>query len=77
MNIYTPKDHSAAIKQLVVGHDYGSIFGLDKDKGQHMIYNGDISWTAKNGDSERTLNAGTQTKRAIDYINKPSIMMGV
>jgi hypothetical protein len=62
-------------KQLIIGHDYAEIFGLDPDKGQHMIYNGGISWTAKktlkSGEiQEMTRDSELTTDNALAYINQ-------
>jgi len=63
-------------KELEIGKDYGSIFGLDSKKGQQMIYNGGISWTAKQGDKEMTKDSQSTTDNALTYINQPTIKMG-
>lgn len=64
-------------KELVVGKDYGSIFGLDADKGQKMVYNGGISWTAIQGDRRMTKDSQETTNNALAYINRPSHGTGI
>ena len=62
-------------KELVVGKNYGEIFGISKDKGQ-MIYNGGISWTAVQGDRQMVKESESTTKSALEYINRPSYKVG-
>lgn len=62
-------------KELKVGKNYGEIFGVDPQKGQ-MIYNGGISWTAKQGDKEMTKDSQSTTDNALAYINQPTVKMG-
>ena len=63
-------------KQLEIGKDYGFVFGLNPEKGQHMIYNGGNSWTAKEGDREMTKeNAVETSEKVFTYINH-SVTMG-
>jgi hypothetical protein len=63
------------MKNLEIGKNYGDIFGLDEQKGQKMIYNGGISWTAINGDKQFTKDSQETTDNAIKYINQPSYGM--
>lgn len=63
-------------KKLEIGKDYGSIFGLKKEEGQKMIYNGGISWTAIQGEQQMTKDSQATTDNALNYINSPSIKMG-
>jgi len=64
-------------KTLEIGTDYGFVFGLDaKNKNQHMIYNGADSWTAKEGSRERTADSAGTTAKVLEYINRPTVMMG-
>lgn len=55
-------------KDLVIGKDYGPIFGLDAKKGQNMIYNGGISWTAINGDIKMTDESEETTDEVINHL---------
>lgn len=64
-------------KDLVIGKDYGSIFGLDADKGQKMVYNGGISWTAIQGGQQMTKDSQQTTDNALEYINRPSYGTGI
>jgi hypothetical protein len=75
---YTPKEYRGDIKYLEIGVNYASIFGLDADKANKMIYNGGMSWTAINGltNASKTLDSQKTTECAINYINRPSISMG-
>jgi hypothetical protein len=62
-------------KQLETGKDYGFVFGLDSEKGKSMIYNGDNSWTAKDGDREMTKeNAIETSEKVLAYINSGHTM---
>jgi len=64
-------------KKLETGKDYGFVFGLDDEKGQHMIYNGGNSWTAKEGEREMTKeNAVETSEKVLAYINHPATTMG-
>ena len=62
-------------EDLKVGVDYGSIFGLEKNKKQQLIYKGGDKWLAINGDKEKEMVSSDTTKKAIAYINKPTINM--
>ncbi len=62
-------------KQLEIGKDYGFVFGLDSEKGKAMIYNGNNSWTAKDGDREMTKENATETsEKVLTYINSGHTM---
>ena len=63
-------------KELEIGKDYYSIFGQDQSGKKQMIYNGGISWTAKDGDRTMTMDSQKQTDSALEYINRPSVNMG-
>ena len=64
------------MKILTIGTDYGTVFGFDKTKNQHMIYNGGDNWTAQNGAISKTADSVGTTTKVLDYINKPSYHMG-
>lgn len=64
------------MKELEINKDYGSIFGFDSEKGQHMIYLGGSMWKGVSSKGEKTVTSEAQTKRALDYINKPTVIMG-
>lgn len=64
------------MKNLVVGTDYYSIFGSDQSGKKKMVYNGDISWTATDGERTMTMDSKKQTDSALEYINRPSVNMG-
>lgn len=63
--------------ELVVGKDYGDIFGLDARKGHKMIYNGGISWTAIKGDQQMAKDSQQTTDNALEYINRPTYKVGI
>ena len=63
-------------KGLVVGKNYGGIFGLDENKGK-MVYNGGISWTAIQGDRQMTEDCQETTTEALEYVNRPSHGTGI
>jgi hypothetical protein len=54
--------------KLVVGKDYGIIFGLDANHNQHMIYNGNDSWTAINGELQQTDNSPETTTEIVNHL---------
>lgn len=60
-----------ANKDLVIGKDYGLIFGLDSSKDQHMIYNGGNSWTAINGELQQT---GDSPETTTEIVNRLYMM---
>jgi hypothetical protein len=62
--------------KLIIGKDYYQIFGSNEPGKKQMIYNGGISWTAKDGDKEMTMDSQKQTDNALEYINRPSVTMG-
>lgn len=64
------------MKDLVIGKDYGAIFGLDAKNGNKMIYNGGINWTAIKGEKTMTMDSKGTTDNAVEYVSKPSTMMG-
>jgi hypothetical protein len=64
------------MKQLVVGKDYGCIFGLSENSGKKIIYNGGISWTAIDGERTMTKDSQKTTDNALEYINRPSYHVG-
>lgn len=64
------------MKELIVGKDYYDIFGSDQSGNKKLIYNGGISWTAKNGEQIMTVESQKQTDAALEYINRASINMG-
>ena len=53
--------------KLEIGHDYGAIFGLKKENGQKLIYNGGISWTGIQGDQEKTMDSEDTTLKVLAY----------
>ena len=57
------------VTELTVGHNYADVFGLDREK-QAMIYNGGISWTAKETDREMTIDCQKTTDKVLTYMNK-------
>ena len=61
-------------KELEVGKDYGKMFGL-KD-GQHMVYNGNISWTATEGAKTMTMDSQKMTDDITKRINQTATIMG-
>lgn len=64
------------MKELEIGKDYGFVFGLGKEKAQAIIYNGGNSWTMREGDREQTIESAATTKKAVEYINRSTIIMG-
>jgi len=62
--------------ELEINKDYAGIFGLDTDKGQHMIYLGGIKWEMREGDRMQQVESQGTTDKAMAYVNQPSISMG-
>ena len=64
-------------KTLEIGTNYGSCFGFEKEKGQQLIYQGGDTWLAINGETQKEVDSKDTTKKALEYINRPSIHMGM
>jgi hypothetical protein len=64
------------MKTLEINSNYGGVFGLNTAKGQQMIYKGGDTWTMREGDREKTIESPDTTKKALAYINQPTIHMG-
>lgn len=62
--------------ELEIGHDYGFVFGLDTKKDQHMVYDGGNTWTAREGERARQMDSPGTTAKVLEYINRPTILMG-
>lgn len=62
-------------KQLEIGKNYGFVFGLDEKKGQIVFLGGD-SWKAIKPGMEKVMESADTTKKAIEYINRPTVHMG-
>jgi hypothetical protein len=62
---------------LIVGHDYGSIFGIPEGAGT-MTYLGGDKWHAvkSSGEAHKADSVGT-TDKAIEYVNRPSYGTGL
>jgi hypothetical protein len=69
MNFTAIMNQPIAASELIIGHNYADVFGLDKEK-KAMIYNGGISWTAKDSDREMTTDCQKTTDSVLKYINK-------
>lgn len=63
-------------KELEIGKDYYSIFGNDESGTKKLIYNGENSWTAIDGERTMTQVNQKMTEKALEYINQPSYSMG-
>lgn len=62
-------------KALEVGRNYREIFALPE--GFAMIFEGNDTWTARKPSGESmTRTSAAQTAKALEYINRPSTMMG-
>lgn len=64
------------MNKLEIGTNYADIFGLNPEK-QSMTYNGGISWTAKEGEKEMTMDSQETTDNAIAYINQSGASTGL
>jgi len=58
----------AKMDKLIIGKDYGFVYGLDKNKGQKIIYNGGVSWTAINGNLKETIECQETTSKMIEEL---------
>jgi len=63
-------------KQLIIGDDYGTIFGLDPKKGQHIVYLGGVRFRLAQGVREAERESQDTYEKILEYINQPSIHMG-
>ena len=68
-------------KQLEIGKDYRFAFvggGSEATKrGEKMIYKGEDAWEATNEKGQTmTATSPKMTASAIEYINRPSVIMG-
>lgn len=63
-------------EQLEIGHDYGSIFGLDKSKGQQAIYLGGNKWRLCKPGEERVVESEGTTRNAIKYVSFAPVHCG-
>lgn len=63
-------------KNLVVGDNYGDCFGFDPKDGKQLIYLGGDNWRGVNGEKTIEKTSEKMTANALEYINRPSIMMG-
>lgn len=61
------------MKSLIIGKNYGGVFGLDSNKGKKMIYNGGDNWIGINGDKTQSLVSPQTTQKVLEYINRPSV----
>lgn len=64
-------------KQLEIGKDYGAIFGLDASKGSTLVYLGGDKWQATKPGATKELTSPGTTAKAVEYINRPAIRMGM
>lgn len=64
-------------KQPEIGKDYGAIFGLESDKSCTLVYIGGDKWRATKPGATKELTSPGTTAKVIEYINRPSIHMGV
>jgi len=62
-------------KQLVIGDDYGPICGLDKSKGQRLIYLGGDKWRAEKPGAVKEVESQETTANTLAYIRKPTVHM--
>ena len=65
------------MKNLEVNKDYGYVWGLDAEKGMHMIYLGGIKFRAeKPGAVQESESQGTYDQ-VMAYVNSPTVHMGM
>jgi hypothetical protein len=58
------------MNKLITGHDYGEVFGLTKESGKKMIYNGGDSWTGLLADGTgQTMDSPATTAKVVAYIS--------
>jgi hypothetical protein len=63
-------------KQLIVGTDYGSVFGFTANSGKQMIYLGADLWQAVKDDKTMQSVSPATTAKVLEYINRPTVSMG-
>lgn len=64
------------MKTLEIGKNYGSVFGLNAEKGQKAIYLGGNLWRAEKPGASAERESEDMTEAALEYINRPSVFMG-
>lgn len=64
-------------EQLKINVNYGSVFGLDEQKNQMLIYMGGVSFKAVSGDREKIFDSQDSYDKIMAHINSPSIHMGM
>ena len=64
-----------AMKELTIGDNYGSIFGLDAAKCQKMIYLGGSKWRAEKPGLAKEMDSPDTSAKALAYINGPVVHM--
>jgi hypothetical protein len=64
-------------KELEIGKDYYSIFGQDQSGKKQMIYNGGISWTAKDGDRTMTMDSKNKLTARSNTLIGQALIWGV
>ena len=70
MNLTTMMNQQKVkVTELTVGNNYADVFGLDGEK-KAMIYNGGISWTAKEAGREMTIDCQKTTDKVLEYMNR-------
>lgn len=65
------------MNELEIGKNYGSVFGLDEKKGMNLVYMGGNNWKAEKPGAAKEMVSEDTTKKALEYINRPSIHMGM
>lgn len=69
------KEETTMAKQLTIGQDYGSIFGLPS--GNKMIFMGGNKWRAESADGRvHEADSAKTTENALEYVNRPSVSVG-
>lgn len=62
---------------LQVGKDYGDVFGLKAERGEHLIYMGGQTWKAvAPGKEDMVKESKGTTEKVIIYLNSPHYRVG-
>ena len=63
--------------ELQIGKDYGDVFGLKAERGQHLIYMGGQTWKASSrGKEDMVKESKGTTEKVIIYLNSSHYRVG-
>ena len=71
------QEHLKEKVSLIIGKDYGDVFGLKGEKGQHLIYMGGETWKAMSpGKDDMVKESKGTTEQVITYLSSPHYRVG-